>query len=212
MDRGSASEETAVRLVVPDIYIDMYETRDDGEFSFGTQLDTENSDQYHHQSADNVEASDWLMEATVDLSQDLETSKKELDIIKFILEEMEMRLRNDDRPSLTRGGKVEMMKACREYSSSRCGLLQERLHRVQFWVHTRMLGHQVPEKAPEEWRLVDIEWRKWLSEQASRHADGRDSTRVSPLENTLNPSNDIAWRIWGPLPHILGADIWWRDL
>ncbi|KAI0534855.1 hypothetical protein GGR58DRAFT_34375 [Xylaria digitata] len=212
MDKGSTSEETAVHLVAPDIYIDMYETRNAEEFSFGRQLDAENSDRDQHQSADNVEVSDWLMEATVDLGQDLETSKKELDIIKFILEEMEMRLRNNHRRSLAREGKVEIMKACREYSSSRCGLLQERLRQVQFWAHTRMLGQHVPEKAPEEWRLVDIEWRKWLSEQASRHADGRDSTRVSALENTPDPSNDIAWRIWGPLPHILGADIWWKDL
>ncbi|TGJ82403.1 hypothetical protein E0Z10_g6363 [Xylaria hypoxylon] len=211
MNKGPASEKAAVRSVVPDIYIDMYETGNAGEFSFGTQRDVENSDRDEHQGADNAEVSDWLMEATVDLSQDLDTSKKELDIIKFILEEMELRLRTDRRPGLAREGKVEVMKACREYSSSRCDLLQERLHQVQFWAHTRMLGQQVPEKAPEEWRLVDVEWRKWLSEKASGHAN-RGNARVSPLENTPDPSNDIAWRVWGPLPHILSADIWWKDL
>ncbi|RWA07642.1 hypothetical protein EKO27_g7468 [Xylaria grammica] len=212
MNKAPASEETAIRSAVPDIYIDMYETGSAGEFSFGAQPDAENTDRDEHQATTHVEGSDWLTGATVDLGQDLDTSKKELDIIKFILEEMELRLRANHQPSVAREGKVEMMKACREYSSSRCALLQERLHQVQFWVHTRMLGHQVPAEAPEEWRLVDVEWRKWLGEQASTYADQRGSARAPPLENTPDPSNDIAWRIWGPLPHILGADIWWKDL
>ncbi|KAI0426359.1 hypothetical protein F5Y09DRAFT_319089 [Xylaria sp. FL1042] len=149
MTKQRTPEETAARPAVPDIYIDIHEAEEVGKFSYGTQLagSTEPDD---HEGADNIEVSDWLMEATVDLSQDLETSKKELDIIKFIIEETELRWRADPRFSLARQGGAELMKACREYSSFRCDLLRERLRQVQFWAHNRMLGQQVPEKAPEE--------------------------------------------------------------
>ncbi|KAI0515170.1 hypothetical protein F5B22DRAFT_647050 [Xylaria bambusicola] len=172
------------------------------------------SDKSKHKAADNAEASDWLMEATVDLSQDLETSKKELEIIRFIIQEMEQRSRTDHpQPSPARGGRLEMMKACREYSSSRCDLLRERLRQVQFWAHTSMLGQQVPDKAPDEWRLADVAWRRWLSEQASSHVDkpgggARASSFDQCLDTTLDASSDVAWSVWGVLPYILSADIW----
>ncbi|KAI3329767.1 hypothetical protein F4824DRAFT_505843 [Ustulina deusta] len=211
MSKGRASGETAAGSAVPDIYIDSYETEETGEFSHGTQP-VASAGRDEHEGTDNIEGSDWLMEATVDLNQDLDTSKKELDIIKFILQEMEVRPRTDHRPNLTREGEVELMKACWEYSSFRCDLLRKRLRQVQFWAHARMLGQQVPEKAPEEWRLADVEWRKWLSRQASSRADQLSGARASFLENTPDPSNDVAWRVWGPLPYILSVDIWWKDL
>ncbi|KAI1272101.1 hypothetical protein F5Y07DRAFT_403714 [Xylaria sp. FL0933] len=201
--------EAIARSAVPDVYIDICETEENGESSYGTQPAVSNYPNVH-QGADSVEVPDWLMEATVDLSQDLDTSKKELDIIKFIIDEMEPRRRSDHRPSLARQVEIELMQACREYSSSRCDLLRERLRQVQLWTHNRVLGQQVPGKAPEEWRLADVEWRKWLSSRASsRQLSG---ARVSPFEMTPNPSNDVACRVWGPLPYILSADVWWKDL
>lgn len=149
MSKGRASGETAAGSAVPDIYIDSYETEETGEFSHGTQP-VASAGRDEDEGTDNIGGSDWLMEATVDLNQDLDTSKKELDIIKFILQEMEVRPRTDHRPNLTREGEVELMKACWEYSSFRCDLLRKRLRQVQFWAHARMLGQQVPEKAPEE--------------------------------------------------------------
>ncbi|KAI1121806.1 hypothetical protein F5Y10DRAFT_288050 [Nemania abortiva] len=217
MNKQGASEEATSRATVPDIMISDFGVEGVIEpsrpnFSYGVQLDAPNPDIDDHEDSNAAEAADWLMEATVDLSQDLDTSKKELDIIKFILEEMEMRPRAGRRQNRTREGQAELMRACREFSSSRCHMLRERLRQVQFWAHTRMMGQQVPEKAPDEWRLVDNQWRKWLGEQASSHTNQAGGSRVSPLENTSGSSDDVALGIWGPLPHILNADIWWKDL
>ncbi|KAI0444030.1 hypothetical protein F4803DRAFT_285359 [Xylaria telfairii] len=214
MNRGRTSEAAASDSAMPDIYITPHGTIDAGGLprSYGMQVDPVSPDRDRHGSVNSIETSDWLMEATADLSRDLDTSKKELDIIKFILEEMEPRSRTNRRPGIARDGQVELMRACREYSSSRCYLLRERLRQVQFWARSRIMGQQVPEMAPEEWRFVDIEWRRWLSDQASSHADRLGGNLVSPMENKSDPSNDIVWRDWGPLPHILSADVWWKDL
>lgn len=146
------SQEAASRSVVPNITISSFAAADAIEssrprFSYGVQL---GPDVDEHEDANSAEAADWLMEATVDLGQDLDTSKKELDLIKFILEEMELRPRPGRRSHRSREGQVKLMRACREYSSSRCHMLRERLRQVQFWAHGRMMGHQVPEKAPDE--------------------------------------------------------------
>ncbi|KAI0454202.1 hypothetical protein F5B21DRAFT_504491 [Xylaria acuta] len=214
MNRGRTSEAAASRSAVPDIYITTYGTPDTGEPSrpYGMQVDAASPDRDKHESIDNIEVSDWLTEAMADLSRDLDTSKKELGIIKFILEETELRSRTDRGSGVTREGQVELMRACREYSSSRCHLLRERLRQVQFWARSRVTGQEVPGRAPEEWRFADIEWRRWLSDQASSHADRLGGNQVSPTENTSESSNDMIWRDWGPLPHILSADVWWKDL
>lgn len=156
MNRERTSEVAASGSVVPGIYITTYGTTNAGELShpYGMQVDAASPDRDRHGSVNSMEASDWLVEATVDLSRDLDTSKKELDIIKFILEEMEPRSRTDRRPGVTRDGQVELMRACREYSSSRCFLLRERLRQVQFWARSKIMGQQVPEMAPEEVRFI----------------------------------------------------------
>ncbi|KAI0466117.1 hypothetical protein F4859DRAFT_507620 [Xylaria cf. heliscus] len=215
MNRGRPSEVAASGSAVPAIYISTHGVTDPGEPShpYGIQVDAVRADRDKHGRINSIHASDWLTEATVDLSRDLDTSKKELDIIKFILEEMELRPRTDRGSGVTREGQVELMRACREYSSSRCHLLRERLRQVQFWARSRIIGQQVPERAPEEWRFTDNEWRRWLSDQASSsHADLLGGSRVSPIETISEPSNEIVWRDWGPLPHILSADVWWKDL
>ncbi|KAI3320546.1 hypothetical protein HD806DRAFT_547107 [Xylariaceae sp. AK1471] len=183
------------------------------KFSYGMQLDAANSDLGHHGGPNTNKARpDWLIESTICLGQDLNTSKMELDIIMSILEEMGLRLQTeqDSNPKLTK--QIELMSACREYSRSRCHLLRERLRQIQFWSRSGMIGQQVPEKAPEEWRSVDIEWRRWLDEQAHSHTYPSGGDQVSPLEYTSDPLNDVAWRVWGPVPYILNADVWWSDL
>ncbi|KAI1299881.1 hypothetical protein F5Y03DRAFT_397391 [Xylaria venustula] len=205
MSKEHVSGETTARSTGSSNYVNPYDTEEKNKSS-----PVVNGNENEHVSADSMEASDWLMEATAELSKDLNTSKKELDIIKFILDEIKLRLRSDDR---SREGEVELMLACREYSSSRCGLLRDRIRQVQFWARTRMLGQQVPSKAPEEWRLADDEWRRWLSGQASSRADQLSgSARVSPFENVPDPFDDVVWSGWGPLPYILSADVWWKEL
>ncbi|KAJ3571575.1 hypothetical protein NPX13_g5327 [Xylaria arbuscula] len=157
MSRAQAPEEVATRPVAPEIYVNMYEVekKDEEEveaFWYGAQQDPI-SDQDEDEGTDYIEASDWLMEATVDLSQDLETSKKELDIIRLIIQEMDLQSRMDrHQTKLAQSSRFKIMKACREYSSSRCDLLRERLGQVQYWAQARMLGQQVPDKAPDEVR------------------------------------------------------------
>ncbi|KAI0545356.1 hypothetical protein F4679DRAFT_478814 [Xylaria curta] len=198
MNREQISETAAPQST--DIYAAVDGTTDTSR-PYGIQVDAVSPDRSRPVSTDSVEGLDWLMEATVDLSRDLDTSKKELEIIKFILEEMELRSRTDrSRPGVTQG-ETELMRACREYSSSRCHMLRERLRQTQFWTRSRAIGQQVPGRIPEEWHFVDIEWRKWLSDQASGHADQLGDNRES--SNNTN--------IWGPLPHILSADIWWQN-
>ncbi|KAI1750377.1 hypothetical protein F4782DRAFT_532484 [Xylaria castorea] len=214
MNGGRISEAGPSRSAAPDISTTAHGTTNVGRPShtYGVQVDAASPDRDRPISINSIEDSDWLMEATVDLSRDLDTSKKELEIIKFILEEMELRSRTDRRPSVTREGQIELMRACCEYSSSRCHLLRERLRQAQSWAHARAIGQQVPGRIPEEWRFVDIEWRRWLSDQASSHADRLNGNRVSPIETTSESSNNIACNIWGPLPHILSADVWWKDI
>ena len=152
--RGRAPEGATACPAAPEIYVNMHEAEEDGQevdaYSYSSQQDT-GTGLDGLGDVDNSEAPDWLMEATVDLSQDLETSKKELEIIRFILQEMELRSRTDRRQTnLAQEGQIKTMKACREYSSSRCDLLRDRLRQVQFWAHARMLGQQVPGKTPDE--------------------------------------------------------------
>ncbi|KAI1823950.1 hypothetical protein F4861DRAFT_298154 [Xylaria intraflava] len=118
------------------------------KFSYGTQQDITSANVNEQEDTINA-GPDWLAEAKVNLTQDLDTSRKELDIIGFILEELELRAQSE-RSSGYRAGQRELMAACRKYSSSHCHLLRERLRQIQLWARMRMMGHQVPERVPEE--------------------------------------------------------------
>lgn len=149
------SNEAASHSIAPDIDTSSSRTADGSEYthprlSYRMQPDPLSPDMNEHEDLDTIDSSDWLMEAAVDLSQDLETSKKELYIIKFILGEMELRPSTDRRPTRIRGVQVQLTRACREHSSSRCHMLRERLRQVQSWAQARMMGQQVPSKAPDE--------------------------------------------------------------
>ncbi|KAI8944603.1 hypothetical protein F4801DRAFT_585257 [Xylaria longipes] len=97
MNRERTSAAAASCSAVPDTYTTTYETTDVGEPSrpYRMEPDTASPCRHKYESINSIEVSDWLTEATVDLGRDLDTSKKELDIIKFILEEMELRSRTD---------------------------------------------------------------------------------------------------------------------
>ncbi|KAI8625055.1 hypothetical protein F5Y19DRAFT_451453 [Xylariaceae sp. FL1651] len=91
----------------------------------------------------------WLEEAKIGISQDLDTTQKELDIIISILEELKSRTRNQ-RPNPKQLSQKKLMSACHEYSSSRCHMLHERLQQVQSWSRAKETGQRVPERAPAE--------------------------------------------------------------
>ncbi|CAJ2510589.1 Uu.00g062140.m01.CDS01 [Anthostomella pinea] len=154
---------------------------------------------------------DWLVVAEKDVEQDLDTSKKELELIRSIIEDVDGCLAAEKKPSRTLRDQKMQMGACQEYSSSRCAMLKERLRQVQFWASSRQMGRTIPEKAPGEWQTADLEWRIWLSEQTATKTDQLDQTPVSALEQTVDPENDAAWRIWGPLAHILTAYVWHNE-
>ncbi|KAI0399992.1 hypothetical protein F4802DRAFT_602454 [Xylaria palmicola] len=212
MKRGRKPEGSASRPVVSDHHASSTHEHSRGpRHAYGAQPEAASPGiEKREDTTSGIGIPSWLMEAAADLSRDLDTSRKELDIINFVLEEIDLRSQSGGcQPAV---GHAELMRACREYSSSRCRLLRERLRQVRSWLRIR--GQQVPGEAPEEWRLVDMEWRRWLSDRASSHdADqlgGGDAS--SSLDYTSDLSNDPVWRLWGPLPHILSAEVWWKDL
>ncbi|KAH9886341.1 hypothetical protein F4778DRAFT_477217 [Xylariomycetidae sp. FL2044] len=179
------------------------------QFSFGKQLNLLSPTVEENKAAredDDGEAEeedkDWLVRSEKNIQQDLDMSKKELELVRGVLQDLDVVLGGEKKPSRQLRDQKLLMGACLEYSSSRCQLLKERLRQVQFWSNSRQMGRKIPDAAPEEWRMADIEWRKWLSEQAAMRTD---KVEPSVLEQTADPENDVAWRIFGPLPHILAA-------
>ncbi|KAK6189239.1 hypothetical protein LQW54_013478 [Pestalotiopsis sp. IQ-011] len=143
---------------------------------------------------------DWLLATAAVLEQDIESSKKELELIRWILEDIDQRWQTNQKPSSRKlRSQKALMAACREYADSMIQAKKQRLMQVNFWVSSRGMRRPVPTAAPEEWLEGDVEWRRWLSEQAAAHSAGG-----SPIEDR----NDAAWRILGPLPHILAAFTW----
>ncbi|KAI1498043.1 hypothetical protein F5X99DRAFT_394947 [Biscogniauxia marginata] len=85
---------------------------------------------------------------------------------------------------------------CQVYSSLRCHMLHERLGQVKFSPGSRQLGRRKPNRAPEEWHLADLGWRQWLPTRLTIPLYRR-------LSYPMDPENDVLWRIWSPLAHIL---------
>lgn len=142
---------------------------------------------------------DWLYTIEKSIRQDIETSTKELELIKSILEDLELKIRTDRRASPELRNQKIVIDACWEYSHSMIRIRNERLRQVHFWLGNRKMGRRVPDKVPDEWIDVDIEWRRWLSGQVASRAP-----RASPIEDL----DDTAWRVLGPLPHIMAAYEW----
>ncbi|KAM0815546.1 hypothetical protein AB5N19_01345 [Seiridium cardinale] len=183
------------------------------KFSYGKPLDgVEPSIAEASAEARREAPVDWLAATEKDLEQDIDTSKKELELIKSLLEDIDQKLQTERKPNRKLRDHKILMSACREHSDSmiqvrqipreceyQCSVLEqvrrERLRQVKFWLGSRDMGRSVPAEAPAEWLAVDIEWRRWLSEQAAARSS------VSPIEDR----DDVAWRILGPLPQILAA-------
>ncbi|KAI5920859.1 hypothetical protein F4810DRAFT_680756 [Camillea tinctor] len=148
----------------------------------------------------NTNRSDWLFLAESRMEEDLNTTTKELELIESILEDLEARITAEKKPSPAVRDQRILLGACKVYSSSRRGRLQERLRQVKFWHSSRDMGRKTPDGPPEEWRLIDLEWRRWLDNQAA--------ARLDQQHHPVDPDNEVAWRAWGPLAHILTSYIW----
>jgi hypothetical protein len=62
---------------------------------------------------------DWLLATATNLEQDIETCKKELELIRSLMEDIDQRLlRHDKLPSRKLRDHKVVMAACREYSDS----------------------------------------------------------------------------------------------
>ncbi|KAI1799248.1 hypothetical protein F4811DRAFT_558022 [Daldinia bambusicola] len=140
---------------------------------------------------------DWLDLAKESIRGDLEASKKELELVRDLLSELDgvVDIRKADRGARDR---LFLMRACQEYSGSRSCMLEERLRQIDVWADEARLGRSVPSRVPDEWIMVDIEWRQWLSEQVAP----RDS--ASNQANAMSCQRD-AVQSWGPLIPILAA-------
>ncbi|KAI1406966.1 hypothetical protein F5Y13DRAFT_183771 [Hypoxylon sp. FL1857] len=144
---------------------------------------------------------DWLAAAERSLRQDLETSKKELDLVRGALDELESSSARE-----VKGGRSKyqmfLMRACQEYSGSRNHMLEERLRQVHFWSSNKQAGEGIPEKVPDEWFVVDNEWRRWLSEQAA--VQSNETSRLN-FGKFYDEGVDAIVGHWGPLILILTA-------
>ncbi|ETS80859.1 hypothetical protein PFICI_08388 [Pestalotiopsis fici W106-1] len=170
------------------------------KFSYGKPLNESESDVSGQDGKrGSAQTIGWLLATATNLEQDIETCKKELELVRSLMEEIDQRLQAHDKlPSRKLRDHKVLMAACREYSDSMIQVKKERLRQVRFWASSREMGRSAPAAAPGEWLDVDLEWRNWLSEQAAARSG------AWPIE----ASKDTAWRILGPLPHIIAAYIW----
>ncbi|KAI1433996.1 hypothetical protein GGR50DRAFT_446632 [Xylaria sp. CBS 124048] len=152
---------------------------------------------------------DWLSEAKVRLAQDLNTTLKELDLIKLVLEDLEQ-LSPTTTQLNAQTEQIESMRACQEYTQSQCHLLRSRLRQIHIWARRKTMGQQVPERAPEEWKRTDLGWRRWLGEQTARKGHTEQQPPARGDRASPHPGDPPLDVIWGPLPYILSADIWLR--
>ncbi|KAK8134915.1 hypothetical protein PG984_006927 [Apiospora sp. TS-2023a] len=177
-------------------------------------------------SSNNTTTKDWLADTETDLKQDLETTKKELELIRTILWEMEMEETSSSPPlppvqsflktspdttaamaisaataTQQRSQRKMLMAACREYAESRRQLLRERLRQIQFWTGSRDMGRRVPSAPPGDWAVADAEWAKWLSDQAA----AMHQLQQQQWALSTNIEGDSTGVTWGPLPHILAT-------
>ena len=139
---------------------------------------------------------DWLAETEASIQRDLDSSKKELELIKEIIGDVEKRAASQQQPSSRIRDQKVLMAACQEYSRSRIHLLQQRLRQVLFWSNNRRAGKRTPERPPVEWDTADREWRQWLGEQGAAR-----SRHGAQAQGGL----DVADAPWGPLLYILEA-------
>ena len=148
------------------------------------------------------DGSNWLAETEASIQRDLDTSKKELELIKEIIGDVEKRAASQQQPSSRIRDQKILMAACQEYSRSRIHLLKQRLRQVIFWSNNRRAGKKTPERPPVEWDTADREWRQWLGEQgAARSRNGGQAQGGQDVAPAVENAP------WGPLLYILEAYI-----
>ncbi|KAI0131499.1 hypothetical protein F4814DRAFT_406262 [Daldinia grandis] len=137
----------------------------------------------------------WLTVAKENIHRELEASKMELELIRDLLSELEV---GSKIKRFNRGARDQLflMRACQEYSGSRSCMLEERMRQIDLWLSEVRMGRDVPYGVPDEWSIVDIEWRRWLSEQATSRDSVSDRLMATPYQSD-------AVNLWGPLIPIL---------
>ncbi|KAI0171716.1 hypothetical protein GGR52DRAFT_435122 [Hypoxylon sp. FL1284] len=140
-----------------------------------------------------LQDADWLAAAAEFIQQDLDTAVKEFDLVRDVLERLEAGPDADRQQSPDLEDQKPLIAACREYSGSRCYMLEERLRQIRLWARDRHTGQDIPDGVPDEWPSVDVEWREWLNEQATSQMDESDA------------EVDGVVRHWGPLIPLLTA-------
>ncbi|KAI2468878.1 hypothetical protein F4781DRAFT_249075 [Annulohypoxylon bovei var. microspora] len=144
----------------------------------------------------------WLAAAEKSIQQDLDTSKKELGLIRDVLDELEVNSAAAKMSSSGSKDQVFRMRACQEYSGSRVHMLEERIRQIHLWSSDEKMGKRIPDGVPDEWFMVDIEWRQWLGEQTTLQTNMPDH---SSAESFQNEGADMAVRLWGPLIPLLAV-------
>ena len=157
------------------------------------------------------DSQNWLAETEASIQRDLDSSKKELELIKEIVGDIERRTAaataSQRQPNSQLRDQKVLMAACQEYSRSRIHLLKQRLRQVIFWSNNRRAGKRTPERPPVEWDTADREWRQWLGEQGAARTRGGDRAQQQqqgggPGDGGSSMGNDAPW---GPLLYILEA-------
>ncbi|KAI0376241.1 hypothetical protein F5Y04DRAFT_286116 [Hypomontagnella monticulosa] len=92
----------------------------------------------------------WLHTSMKSNQQDLETTRKELELIRGVLGEIEANLETTG-PSRKLRDRMYHMKACKEYSGSRLHMLEERLRQIQMWSNNEDGGEKIPDQVPDEY-------------------------------------------------------------
>ncbi|KAI0880198.1 uncharacterized protein GGS22DRAFT_193547 [Annulohypoxylon maeteangense] len=146
------------------------------------------------------EDSSWLAAATKSILQDLDTSKKELELVRDVLDNYETNSTTSEASGSRFEDRTFCMRACQEYSGSRVHMLEERIRQIHVWSSDRKMGKEIPDGVPDEWSTVDIEWRQWLSEQTSLQTSTPNNRQIDPFQAG---GVDMAVRSWGPLIPLL---------
>lgn len=150
---------------------------------------------------------DWLAETETDLRKDLETTQREVELIRALDQDISKWLsaRAGDGSGTGREQANQyraLMASCREYSSSRLAILRERLRQVDFRTRSRDMGRRIPHQSVlGEWHTADTNWRRWLSGEAAKRQEPQGRRTADTLDRT-------PWVLLGPLPYILEVYTW----
>lgn len=125
------------------------------QLSYGMQLDFPlPTDKEINKMAQ--EDTDWLAVAEEFIQQDLETTVKELDLVRDVLESLEVSPRAEKKPGPSLEDQKFLIGACQEYSGSRCHMLEERLRQIRLWASSRETGQDIPDGVPDEYAIFRI--------------------------------------------------------